>query len=377
MQQPAMPIPETPIPEQNTEKKQQPTNSIFNNNFFPSLEDEKTNMSNLNPWSTNNQPEPTNAEPVNQTVTMPNPLESTGLSNTVIEPSNVVEPNTPNSNNPWTMPNEPTMQAPEPSKIVEPSAPNLNNPWTMSNEPTMQAPEPSKIVEPSAPNLNNPWTMSNEPTMQTPEPSKIVEPNTPNLNNPWTMPNEPTMQAPEPSKIVEPSAPNLNNPWTMSNEPTMQTPEPSKIVEPSAPNLNNPWTISGEPTMQAPEPSKIVEPSAPNLNNPWNVPSEPTSQTPEPTNALTFNQQETNPWNNQTTLNSGSLPNFVEQPLPTPINTTIPEAPTSQPKVNINDSINKVRQVIAEIENSGSKVQSSEVDMDTEYQIIIKIQKAN
>ena len=323
MQQPAKPIPETPIP-----TPQAPTtkenNSIFGNNFFPSLDDEKTNM-NLNPW--------TNSTPTTPAAS-PNPTS----------PINQVSPETQGVSeqplNPWMAPTGSSTPVPPTSVPSEPVAPVPGNSLSNGNMPKMEEATTmwnNQTSEPSSPSAPlNTWEQQS-PT-----------PNQPSYNFPG--------QAPTSEQPV--------NPWMVPNEPQQSVEHPQPTSTP------NNWQF-----------------------NPINTPNLTPPQAPTP---------ETNPWNNTNNLASGPLPGFIEQPLPEPFS-PLPQNPVSTPmpsvsnvnvnanatpqptnivmpeppKYNINDAINIIRTAIADVEKSGHKIQSSEIDMDTEYQIIIKLPKSN
>lgn len=302
MQQPAMPIPDTPIPEQKNEAQQK--SSIFNNNFFPSLDDEKTNI-NLNPWNApNQQPQ----EPLS----FPEPNAQT------IKEQQNVNVNSPSVSeiNPWNVPNE------SPSPITPETVNKFGQNPTV-NQPGMISEQYSNFTASSNENMPN--------IAQTP--------------NSWNIASSPMMQSND-SSTIEPTP--LSNPLPDSSMGGT-SPDYSNI-----PNYNQPansWDINSSVMPQSNN-SPVTAPPTFNSN-------------PEP---LAPNYSS----NNQ-------VPNFIEQPMPGMMGVqdsqnTTQSAPAN---TNINDSINKVRAVISEIEATGSKVQSSEIDMDTEYQIIIKIQKGD
>jgi ParB family chromosome partitioning protein len=349
MQQSATPIPETPIPEPNIVP---PKNSIFNNNFFPSLDDEKTNMNNLNSLSINNLSNNVVTEPIESSPTM-----SLNQFN-----QNQTETNNQSLPNEWNQVVE-SVNTPSQTTILEPNNQMPQNPW---NIPTVESTSLNNIQEEVNSNIQTPSTPLNI------QPESIVSKSESELsplayqNNqpqPWTITTEQPSSLNNHPEEIHFNIESQPNPWNIQTEQIR----------------NNNWNNSSTSPIQDSTLNSSIEPNIQPSINPWNIPNEQVQNNAGPELAPLpetnmFNQP--NPWNNQ---NISNLPNFIEQPLPSPINQNniMPEVPTQEPALNINDAVNKIRQVINEIEVIGYKVQSSEIDMDNEYQITIKIQKAN
>ena len=72
------------------------------------------------------------------------------------------------------------------------------------------------------------------------------------------------------------------------------------------------------------------------------------------------------------------MPNFIDSSMTNLVtNQQSPIYPSTSTPFNINNLLSKIRSSISQIESEGYKIQSSEIDMDNEYQIIIKIPKGN
>ena len=257
--QPVGTIPETPLPQ---EQPQQPTNSMFNNNFFPSLEDEKTNME-LNSF---------NAQPAEPTI-----------------------PQTP---------------TPEVSPMASNPMPEANvNPWDI----------PAPSVDP--------------------QPAPSPAPTDP-LAGFVPAPEQPTPQEPTAPTVDGNNIPIGPNPMDFQNNQLNPEPAPSPApIDPLAGFV---------PTPEQP------------------VVQEPTNIGPfEPQNMNNIPQPELQPQN--------PLPGFIDQQSfnqPTP--NVVPGLNS-----NTNELVPMIRKAISEIDPSGSKIQTSELDLDNEYQIIIKIPKGS
>ncbi len=201
-----------------------------------------------------------------------------------------------------------------------------------------------------------------------------------------------------------PQAPGMNQ----NNEASLQNPMPQSTPQPNVntiqmPVMPEPIGASQTPTQQGPIPNaQIVLP---------NIPVEPVVPSPipsfssqsnniEPTMTppimaqnnsmpnMSTNTQEptiidiTNP----ITPQAPTMPSPKEEPLsainiePTPV-----VSPELQPPVepisngqsnnNLNDAISSIREVVSKIENSGKTITINEMDLEKEYQIIIKIEK--
>ena len=269
--QPTGTIPETPLPQEQPQTQTQ-TNSMFNNNFFPSLEDEKTNME-LNPWNA-----PT---PDQNTPSAPSP-EVPQMSNNTIPEQTI---------NPWDMPA---------NNVEQPETPNpLNNNSPLDFSTPVESMSTQGQVPPTLENNNEQIGLNN------------------NFTQPTTV--EPTLNFGQP----------LNN-----NQ------QPTEVIMPTN-NLN-----FGEPQ---------------NINNSVQAPlSQPELQpqisVPQP------QEQFNNP-----------LPGFIDQQSFNQPNSTL----ANNPNNNINELVSMVRKAISEIDPTGSKIQTSELDLDNEYQITIKISKGS
>ena len=270
--QPAGIIPETPLPQAQPPQQEVQTQ---NNNFFPSLEDEKTNME-LNPWSAPTENNNGQQAPTQEPLTMPGAAPQE------------------NNVNPWDMPSNGAEQ----SIPVAPTQDNLQ-----VNIPA--APETSNLNM----NTNNaPFDLNNNFSQ------------TPQGNNEFNQP--------------QPVSPNLDFNQVPNND--IQVPGATPLDTNNMSSNLNPVEAPQNPFTQ---PDQVIAPLQPEVTM------------PQPTG---------NP-----------LPGFIDQqsfnqPVSNPV-----------PNNNVNELVPLVRKAISEIDPTGTKLQMSELDLDNEYQITIKIQKGS
>lgn len=196
--------------------------------------------------------------------------------------------------------------------------------------------------------------------------------------NPWDAPAPDVSQ----STPVTPEAPTMSsNPLPEPNVNPWDVPVPNAEPQPPQPANNNSPLEFNVPTEQ--------NNNQFDFNN--NIQPSPASTYTEPTPVapnLDFNQVPNNdiqpPVQPEPMQQNLNVPNFSEpQPNNNPLPGFIDQQSFNQPvqssslNNNANELIPMVRKAISEIDPSGSKIQTSEIDLENEYQIIIKIPKGS
>lgn len=338
VQEPVKPVEQGPVP------VQQP---MFNNNFFPPLDEQTANMGlNNNLWG----------QPIAE-----NPLGSSNLANNF--PTNNPNPQAP-LDNPWfTSENQipdisPSSTNPLPSQqlnIVNPNLTNSPQPQVVDQNPWFQEQPFSNIQEEV--NTTVPSNGSTTPDfVTTPHnqtfPAGAINSATPELAN------QSFSQSPWFNDVN--SAPPTQS--VSNNQPVNQTlgstlPTAERTME------QNPWfSESGIPSN-----SVVSTQPSPELIN-----SQPY---PSPNNSQMINSTiPANPWF-QAQPQSGQTSNdFID------FNPNIPQNPMSNmtsgyDKKNLTDVVNQIRMAIATVESMGYKIITNELDLENEYQFVVKIQK--
>ncbi len=294
---------------------QAPAEPAFGGRFFPSLEDEPTNMNMGGVMA--NQPPISQTPPINEQ-NNGNLIDLTGP-----EP----EPQ---------MNNTPNFQTPS---YIQPGA-ELNQSIANSS--------PAPEVSPSIPNLNQPPAMGAMDMPQTPEiPNSNIQPdsnviNLENLQNSTSINSQPVM-APEA---------NIGMPGIVPEFPNIEQPQ-------VAPQFDMSQNIASAPVMETPVMNQPMEPT-------------PVNPIPEP-NMSVAPGIETQPMM-QDLNNIPNITNPVAPAVPEATQPIAPATPALPPK-DIMPVINTIKSLATNLETFGYKLTINEEELPTSIRISIDVEK--